>query len=149
MQWPFSRSRYRQVETETDGQADRMAKGKRQRNALDWNIDEYYGCVRKGGMTYSLGTVSLNQLLYPHPDTQVKLNTELRDGVETLWSNLDQRAEMKTGVIICSVGRTSASTLYAVVVRPSYTALCSIISSKSISLNTCIPKCKASKGALL
>lgn len=87
-------------------------------------------------MTYS----SLNQLLYPHPDTRVKSNSKLRDGVETLWSNLDQQAEMKKGIIICTVRRTCASTLYAAVVLRSRTALCSIVSSKSISLNTCIPK---------
>lgn len=90
-------------------------------------------------MTYS----SLNQLLYPHPDTRVKSNGELRDGVETLWSNLDQQAEMKKGIIICNVRQTYASTLYAAVVLLSRTALCSIVPSKSISVNTCIPNSKA------
>lgn len=44
-----------------DGQAGRW------RNASnDWNIDEYNGRARKGGMTYSSGTVSFNQLLCQH-----------------------------------------------------------------------------------
>lgn len=76
---------------------------------------------------------SLNQLLYPHPAAQVKLKLELRERIETLGSNLDlnldldQRAGVKMGIIICNVRGTSASTLYATV-SLSDTALCSIIS---------------------
>lgn len=40
--------------------------GRRRNASNDWNIDEYDGCARKGGMTYSSGTVSFNQLLCLH-----------------------------------------------------------------------------------
>lgn len=50
-----------------------------------WNIDEHYGRVRKGGMTYSSGTVSLNLQRWQHPDRQVQSNTELCVAVSE-WS---------------------------------------------------------------
>lgn len=79
--------------------------------------------------------MSLNQLLCPNPAAHVKLKLELEERIETLESNLDldldldQRAGMKMGIIICNVMGTSASTLYAIVVLPSYTVLCGIVFS--------------------
>lgn len=79
--------------------------------------------------------MSLDHLLCPHPATQLKLKLEFREKTKTLGTNLDlnldldQRGGMKMGIIISNVRGISASTLYAVVILPSYTVLCSIISS--------------------
>lgn len=58
-------------------QMDGQTGGQRATPRNGWNIDEHYGPVRKGGMTYSSGTVSLNLQRWQHPDRQVQSNTEL------------------------------------------------------------------------
>lgn len=67
----------RQMDGQTGGQSATLRNG--------WNIDERYGRVRKGGMTYSSGTVSLNLQRWQHPDRQVQSNTE-RCEAASEWS---------------------------------------------------------------
>lgn len=136
---PLCRDNSTETDTDRQRQMDRQT-------AWEWEAKIWPGlknrwvlwvCKKRPDDLFSSNCVyvSLNQLLYRHLTAQVKLKLQLRERIETLGSNqdlildLDQRAGMEMGIIICDVRGTSASTLYATVVLSSYAALCSIISS--------------------
>lgn len=124
----------RQMEGQTGGQSATPKNG--------WNIDERDGRRRKGGMTYSSGTVSLNLQQWQHPDRQVQSNAELCLAASVWVKGMGITVIMIR--IMCIVRKTSAASL--ALSRKRVTA--SLVSLKSAQLSE-RRECKENSGTAL